>query len=312
MADPFPPDLSSGAYAAELIQRQTRRLGKLQAEVIADQDPEALHQLRVSLRRLRTALRLFAAAVVVPEAVGDNRIAKAARRTGLTRDLDVLRDRLGSTWLPQLPGKEQKALKPLLKQLARDRKRAFAGLTDTLRGAPYLDLLAKLHKWQHSPRFTPIGRQPLRAWLYEWHSQALGDLFLQGGWFAVDPGDEALHDLRKSIKGVRYSLEYLEPFAHPALSAWIGELRKAQDCLGDLHDLQVLEAVLRDHCEDHRDRGRARSSALPDLHQLIELHKAERWGQWLSQAEHLLAEDSRRALQASLIPPVEAPQGSQP
>ena len=45
---PGEPVITSGAYALELIQRQTRRLGKLQAEVLADRDPEPLHQLRVS------------------------------------------------------------------------------------------------------------------------------------------------------------------------------------------------------------------------------------------------------------------------
>ncbi|MCT0201817.1 CHAD domain-containing protein [Synechococcus sp. CS-603] len=290
-------DLCSGAYAAGLIQRQTRRLGHLQAEVLADQDPESLHQLRVTLRRLRTALGLFDAALVLPEAVRDRRIAKVARHTGLSRDLDVMRGQLCSTWLPQLPGKEQKALKPLLRQLSRDRKRAFAGLAHTLRGAPYLALLSKLQKWQRSPRFTPIGQRPLRSWLFEWQTRACAYLFLQGGWFAVDPSDNALHDLRKCLKGVRYSLEYLEPFGHAVLSDWIRDLSKAQDCLGDLHDLQVLEAALGDYL------GRDRRRTLPALQQLIELQKAQRWGQWLSQAEHLLADDSRRALQASLLAP---------
>ena len=58
------PALSSGAYALDLIQRQVRRLGKLQGEVLADRDPEPLHQLRVSLRRLRTALSQFGPALV--------------------------------------------------------------------------------------------------------------------------------------------------------------------------------------------------------------------------------------------------------
>ena len=85
---------SSGAHAALLIQRQTRRLGKLQPDVLADQDPEPLHQVRVSLRRLRTVLQQFAPALVLPDTISDRRIAKVARHTGLTRDLDVLQQRL--------------------------------------------------------------------------------------------------------------------------------------------------------------------------------------------------------------------------
>jgi hypothetical protein len=48
--------LTSGAFAQELIHRQIRRLGKLQGQVLADRDPEPLHQMRVSLRRLRTGI----------------------------------------------------------------------------------------------------------------------------------------------------------------------------------------------------------------------------------------------------------------
>ncbi|MCT0213973.1 MULTISPECIES: CHAD domain-containing protein [unclassified Synechococcus] len=295
MLDLSAPLLSSGDYARELIQRQTRRLGKLQAEVLADQDPEALHQLRVSLRRLRTALNQFGAALVIPDAISDRRIARVAGRTGLTRDLDVMRARITSTWLPMLPGAEQKALKPVLKQLDRDRQVAFDGLAASLREGPYLKLLARLHKWQQSPRFTAIGQRPLRGWLFEWLAQSIGALFLQAGWSAVDPHDGALHDLRKTIKGVRYSLEVLEPFACPALGDWVADLRKAQDCLGDLHDLQVLSEALSDQLE--RDLAKA----VPTLHQAIELQQAERWGQWLSFAELLLSDTRRQALKTSLI-----------
>jgi CHAD domain-containing protein len=287
--------LSNGDYAAELIQRQTRRLGKLQAEVLSDRDPEALHQFRVSLRRLRTALGQFGAALVMPDAVSDRRIAKVARRTGLTRDLDVMGERLTTTWLPTLPAPEQKALKPALKQLERDRRVAFDGLAATLKDGPYLKLLARLHKWQQAPQFTALGQRPLHEWLADWQAQAIGGLFLQAGWFVTDPQDRALHDLRKTIKGVRYSLEYLEPFATEALAGWLAALRRAQDCLGELHDLQVLSEAL----SDHLDRDLAWE--VPALHQAIELQKAERWGQWLSQAEPLLSAGSRRRLRASLI-----------
>ncbi|MCT0198325.1 CHAD domain-containing protein [Synechococcus sp. CS-1325] len=295
MLDLSAPLLSSGDYARELIHRQTRRLGKLQAEVLADRDPEALHQLRVSLRRLRTALSQFAAALVIPDAITDRRIARVARRTGLTRDLDVMRAKLTASWLPMLPDPERKTLKPVLKQLERDRQMAFDGLAATLREGPYLKMLARLHKWQQSPRFTAIGARPLRGWLFEWLAQSIGGLFLQTGWCASDPHDGSLHDLRKTIKGVRYSLEVLEPFACPALGGWVADLRRAQDCLGDLHDLQVLAAALSDELE--RDLARA----VPTLHQAIERQQAERWGEWLACSELLLSETRRRELKNSLI-----------
>jgi CHAD domain-containing protein len=238
VADPSPldPGLTSGEYALDLIQRQVRRLGKLQGEVLADHDPEPLHQLRVSLRRLRTALSQFGPALVLPESVTDRRIAAVARRTGLCRDLDVLQLRLQQHLLPSLPGHEQQALEGPMKRLARDRSQAFDTLKEALHSSRYLKLLARLHKWQQRPRFTPLGQRPLAPWLYDWQAPFTAALFLHGGWTVEDPTAEALHDLRKRIKAARYALEHLENWCEPALRAWIQELRQAQEILGELFD----------------------------------------------------------------------------
>lgn len=152
--------ITSGAYALDLIHRQVRRLGKLQAEVLADRDPEPLHQLRVSLRRLRTALTQFGAALELPESVTERRIAAVARRTSLCRDLDVLHTRLEADLLPRLPGQEQRALEMAIKRLSRDRSQAFDTLKEALHSPRYLKLLARLNKWQQRPRFTPWASFP--------------------------------------------------------------------------------------------------------------------------------------------------------
>ncbi len=286
---------SCGAYAAELIQRQTRRLGKLQPEVLADEDPEPLHQLRVSLRRLRTALGQFGPALVLPDGISDRRIARVARRTGLCRDLDVLRQRLDHELIPALPEAERKALRPVLKQLSRDRRQAFEGLVEALRSGPYLKLLARLHRWQNEPRYTPLGELPLRPWLFEWQAQTAAGLFLHPGWFAPDPQAAVLHDLRKRIKGVRYALEHLEPFGGSTLAAWILDLKRAQDDLGDLHDLQVLGDALDDQLEGDLD------TALPCLRLEIGRRSDELWREWQEHGASLRSDPSRRALYASLL-----------
>ena len=85
-------------------------MGERQAEVLADDDPEALHQLPVALRRLRTALGQFGPALELPKGVTERRIAQVAERTGRCRDLDVLRLRLREQILPRLPSQEQAKL----------------------------------------------------------------------------------------------------------------------------------------------------------------------------------------------------------
>ena len=289
------PVLSSGAYALDLIQRQVRRLGKLQAEVLADRDPEPLHQLRVSLRRLRTALTQFGPALVLPESVTDRRIAAVARRTGLCRDLDVLQLRLQQQLLPRLPDHEQQALEGPMKRLARDRSQAFDTLKEALHSSRYLKLLARLHKWQQRPRYTPLGQLSLAAWLYDWQAPFTAALFLHPGWTVEDPTAEALHDLRKRIKAARYALEHLEDWCEPALKAWIQELRQAQELLGELHDLQILSHTLAG------SGNTLKSHRLPVLRSELEGQQAEHWLRWRELAQRLQQDSHRRAIHRQLL-----------
>ncbi|MCT0249614.1 CHAD domain-containing protein [Synechococcus sp. CS-205] len=289
-----PDAISNGAHAAQLIQKQTRRLGRLQPEVLADSDPEPLHQLRVSLRRLRTVLAQFQPALILPDHVSERRIARVARRTGLCRDLDVLRQRLETGLLPSLPQREAKALRPALKHLGRDRRRAFEGLAEALRSHRYLKLLERLHRWQDRPCYTSLGALPLQPWLGEWGAKAVAGLFLEPGWFSTDPNDPALHGLRKRIKGVRYGLENLEPYLQPSLSHWIGDLRQGQDILGELHDLQVLAEVLGDVL------GTTPAQTFPQLSHWIERQQSDAWQHWLALSGRLRLDSSRRSLLALL------------
>jgi CHAD domain-containing protein len=292
---PLVAGFSNGDYARELIQRQIRRLGTLQGEVLADHDPEPLHQLRVSLRRLRTALAQFGPALLLPESVTDRRLAGVARRTGLCRDLDVLQLRLHEQLLPRLPDQEQGALEGPLRRLARDRTQAFATLKEALHSSRYLKLLARLHKWQQHPRFTPLGERPLASWLYEWQAPFTAALFVHPGWMEADPAAEVLHDLRKRIKAARYALEHLEDWCEPLLQAWVQDLRQAQDHLGELHDLQILSRSLGDN-------GKLlKASRLPVLRAELEAQQQEHWLRWRELANRLQQDSQRHAIVRQLL-----------
>lgn len=287
--------LSSGAFAQELIQRQIRRLGTLQAEVLADRDPEPLHQLRVSLRRLRTALLQFGPALELPESVSERRIAAVARRTSLCRDLDVLQLRMQNQLLPRLPDEEQRNLEGAMKRLARDRAQAFSDLVDALHSSRYLKLLERLRKWQKRPRFTPLGERPLQPWLVDWQAPFTAALFLHPGWTVNDPGAEELHGLRKRIKAARYCLENLERWCDAVLLAWIEDLRQAQDHLGELHDLQILNRTLADG-GSHRKR-----KDLPGLHAELEDQQLQQWLRWRELSQRLLADSNRSSIRRRLL-----------
>ncbi|MFN5117872.1 MAG: CHAD domain-containing protein [Cyanobacteriota bacterium] len=286
--------ITSGHYALEIIQRQTRRLGKLQPEVLADQDPESLHQFRVGVRRLRTVLQQFAPALLLPNSVTPGRLADVARHTSLTRDLDVLGLRLENHLIPGLSEQESRAMEPVLRRLRRERAQAFEELQAALRSTRYLKLLARLHKWQRQPLFTPLGGRSIKAWVVDWLTPSVGDLFLHQGWLVDQPDALDLHDLRKKIKAARYALEHLEPLLQPELRARISDLKQAQEKLGELQDLQVLLQLL--------DRGSFRKDRanLPGLIDRLNQEMVEAWRLWQQLAESMLNDDYRQAFHRHL------------
>jgi CHAD domain-containing protein len=288
-------DPTIGDLALALIHQQVRRLGQLHHPVLADEDPEALHKLRVSLRRLRTGLEVFAPALVLPEGIDATRLARVGRRTGLTRDLDVFRQRLENPWWPQLPEGEQQALVKALARLKRDRRQAFDSMVEALNGGRYLKLLALLNQWQAAPTYSLLGQQRLKPWLIDWVAHLSHGLFLHNGWFVEDPAAEALHELRKRIKGLRYGLEPFVPFMPTTIVGWIEELKQAQAVLGELHDLTVLEASLLSQ------PLRRKASALPILQGAISERQQQHWQRWQAQAGRLSSDANRQELHRLIL-----------
>ena len=289
---PLPASCTNGELAQALLRQHVARVVALQAPVLADADPEPLHQMRVAMRRLRTTLCQFAPALVLPAGVGDQRLARSVRRLGLARDLDVLRERLHHDLLPALPPAEQAALKPVFRQLKRERRLAYDHLVEVLRSRSHLELLARLQDWLRQPRFTPLGQEPLHRWLAEWQLPQLMELFLHPGWWAEDPSADAavVHDLRKRIKGVRYRLDNLRGSGGRQQQACIARFRGLQELLGELHDLEVLAEAIEDQLPHQL------AVDLPGLAALLEQRRDQSWSQWRQQARVLATRRGRRRL----------------
>ena len=275
-----------------LVEQHMGRVVSLQREVLADKDPEPLHQMRVAMRRLRTTLRQFAPALVLPARVSDRRIAKSVRRLGMARDLDVLRERLESDLLPALSLAEQEALKPVFRELRKERRLAYEHLVDALSGRSHLELLAHLQAWLRQPEFTPLGLEPLHRWAGEWQLPAVMNLFVHPGWWAEDPQTEAelVHDLRKQIKDARYRLENLRGSGGRHQRRTIAHFRTVQEVLGELHDLEVLASAI----DNQMPRSLGRD--LPNLASLIDHRRSLCWTLWRQEARSLAGTRGRRVL----------------
>lgn len=267
---------SNGEHARVLLKTHCKRLVELQGPVLDDRDPEPLHQLRVTLRRTRSTLMQFDGCLELPAAVSEKRLAKSGRRLGMARDLDVLRERLEQVFLPQVPEAERQQLKPVLKQLGRERRLAYEHLREVLHSSHHLELVAALQRWLKTPAFTALGAEALQLWLPEWLLPLQAELMVQPGWWATDPERQAepLHDLRKAIKRARYQLDNLEEHLGPAGQTWQQQLKRGQSLLGELNDLEVLRRAINDQLP-----GTIETST-PQLDWLLDQHRRQCWRRW--------------------------------
>lgn len=268
----------------------------LQGPVLRDSDGEPLHQLRVTLRRLRATLAQFGPCLLLPNEVNDRRLAKSVQRLGVARDLDVLRHRLDKVLLPQLPQQEQQRLKPVRRQLARERRLAGEQLASVLKSSRHLELIAQLQAWLKQPRYTALGEEPLLHWIPEWTLPASTSLMLHPGWWLERPHQDSttLHDLRKQLRSLRYSLENLEAWLTPAGRRWITSLKQGQSLLGELHDLDVLRGAIHDQSPAGLEEN------LPQLAWLLEQNGLHCWRRWRQLCEQVHARPSRRQRQVQL------------
>ena len=103
--------LTLGEWANIALSKHTRKMLKYETGVLKDKDPEDLHQMRVGMRRLRSAIVGFNLALDLPETVNEKNIGKIGKKLGKLRDLDVLLAALENDYRSLLPKAEKKKLR---------------------------------------------------------------------------------------------------------------------------------------------------------------------------------------------------------
>lgn len=211
------------------------------------QAPGAVHDLRVSARRLHAAVTLFAPLLDLPAGLRPGSIRRVERRFGALRDLDVQ-----ATRLEDLP----ESLEEARRELARERTEAIERGAASLRRRPLRRTLTALGDWCAAPGFTPLGQLPPESLTAPLLAPALSAVLLHPGWLIPDspapdaPGAADLHALRRWLKRLRYSLECVTVWCGDETCGWLDELHAIQDALGAWHDEGVLLERLARHSPD--------------------------------------------------------------
>jgi len=203
------------------------------------EDPEDLHQMRVSVRRLRAVLKSAPGSVPESDPLRAE-LGWLGGALGPVRDLDVLIDRLRAE-SDDFPDDERRVAATLLDGLVTERLAARERLTTALDSPRYRTLLGHLAQAANSdidpsaeePELMDLVRAPYRKL-----RKAVRAL-------PADPPDEQLHRLRILGKRLRYAAELVKPITGKQLKELVRASKELQEVLGEHQDACVAEQEVR-------------------------------------------------------------------
>jgi len=261
--------------------------------------PRSVHQMRVTIRRLRSMLavsrRLLEREVTEPVRSG---LAEIAAVLGVVRDDEVFRGNL-SELFEEASGELDvtAARRRVLKALSGEEREHRAAMQRALDSDAYMELWASLRALLLDPPLTDAAARPPRKELGKavrktWKRlDADRDLLA-----AMGPGqdrDEAVHELRKAGKRLRYAVDEAGPtLSTPASEEMSRRLKRFQEHAGSLRDDQL--AVLR--VAELAERLTSDSFVLGHLHGVLTARVAQRMESLDVEAERLAAPKERKKL----------------
>jgi CHAD domain-containing protein len=216
-------------------------------------DEEALHQLRVGVRRLRSDLRTVRTLLSPDWAPGlDAELRQLAGLLGTVRDLDVLLMHMESTH-----GDLMVPLEPMLADLRSRHAAARSVLVDELRSDRYAQLLERLVVLSRDPDLTEVGLEPAgvvlpglaaKSWRrLERRVDALDD--------PERADDSDLHRVRIAAKRARYAAELAARCVPPETAEdakrFAADLGELQDLLGRHQDAVIAVAETHAAARSH-------------------------------------------------------------
>jgi len=246
------PQDASCAEAFLIIARSClSQMARNEALFRQTQDPAALHQMRVGLRRLRAAMSLFKKHM--PDDRETTRIRKDLRRAsrplGQARDLDVLLERLRGGGAAGYGPSD-------LERVERRRQQAYGHLLDVLETPRFATMPLRIAAWIETAAWS-AGDKGRRKKDLEHSARDFAAAELARRWQRIrksarqlrEADDAARHALRIRIKKLRYGTEFLGSLfasgkARRRRETLLGITKDLQDLLGELHDLAVQDSLV--------------------------------------------------------------------
>ena len=240
----------------KLLSRQLKNAEKAGQRLAVGEDPEALHDFRVALRRFRSIERAYRdwVADALPKKLR-KRLAELVRSTGPARDSEVQLHWLEAQRTALRPN-QRSGYQWLRRRLEERQRQGYAAI----RGSVPIEFAA-LGSQLRAVLTMPSEASPLS--FAQVTGSQLRPLLAELGASFTDIGDDQekmahVHAARLLVKRTRYLLEPLAA-ALPDGKELVRELSGLQELLGRMHDAEVLGASL---AEAAAEAGAARYRAM--------------------------------------------------
>lgn len=209
--------------------------------IVEHADPNALHQARIALRRLRTAISVFSPLQADSDRARWNDLGWLAAELGKARDLDVL--------LKRVEGQ------PIAATLAEARNAAYKDVESALKSQRarnvLFDLVAWINigDWLTAPSAAGIREMPISDFASEAMERLRKRLKKRSHKFRkLD--DLAMHDVRKAAKKLRYASDFFAPLfrghgRQKHARKFTAALETLQDRLGAINDAATASAIAK-------------------------------------------------------------------
>ena len=259
-----------------LLRKRLRRFGALLAEVLGEQTPDAVHDLRVWSRRLQQTLTALFPGSRSHRLRSLRRTLRRARRTlGAWRNSDVVLERLVRRQRQARGQEKRRAWALVIDSVRKGREREVRRARRKLVRLDLFDLAEAVEALLKVPGASHDGASTspsdvVSAAHAQWQaalSRALGDRRV-----------ENIHAFRIQTKRLRYRIELMRDLGVQDTAAPLEWLRSLQDALGGWHDRLELGRCIAEALatpETLQDQPRASIILLKELERENRLAGAE-------------------------------------
>ncbi len=259
-AVPLHPDTRSIEAIRQIHTFLLTAIDRNEPGIIDDIDTEFLHDLRVAVRRTRSALTLIND-VLAPEV--SSQFQEAFRHigqlTGPVRDLDVylLSEK---DYTARLPARLQEGMGYFFADLENRRAQEQHKLVRSLRSPRYKQILSDWHHLLNGSHGLPAGKHgdiPIAVLANRTIHKRFRRVLRDGRKIHRNTADKSLHRLRIQCKKLRYCLEFFAPlYNKQQMKTLTRQLKRLQNNLGDFNDLSVQQEMLADYLSTINPRTR--------------------------------------------------------